>query len=360
MKHTFLRLVFLGSLILFVGQGCLSFGGSDEPQTVGPAGMFVSTDTGETWQSISKLPQAEGVQDLSGVSVYRLFQDPQDPQAMYWASRSQGLFYTFNSGKTWQHAENELSSGFVYGVAIHPNDTCNIFTVKSQALYRTSDCNRNWTELYREEGNGRLASVAIQSASPYHLFLMKSDGRVLKSEDAGISWQNISRISGRTIDMLSDPHHGNTFFIATKDRGLWRSDDAGQTWNDVTEGLERLSGANEYRRLWISPVNAGHIFYVSSYGIHKSTDNGDTWETPELIHPPGSARIYGIGVNAQNENEIYYTATINTRSTFYKTVDGGKNWITKRVPSGQIPSAMFVHTENTDWVYLGFTIPPQN
>jgi hypothetical protein len=78
-----------------------------------------------------------------------------------------------------------------------------------------------------------------------------------------------------------------------------------------------------------------------------------------LLTAPGSVQIYGFAVNPKNPNHMYYTATANNRSTFYRTVDGGQNWITKRLPSGQIPTALRVHPEQEDWVYVGFTIPPK-
>jgi photosystem II stability/assembly factor-like uncharacterized protein len=64
-------------------------------------------------------------------------------------------------------------------------------------------------------------------------------------------------------------------------------------------------------------------------------------------------------VNPQNDNEIYYTATIGDRSTFYKTLDGGKNWITKKLPSGQIPVYLRVHKKNASVLFLGFTSLPK-
>jgi len=87
-------------------------------------------------------------------------------------------------------------------------------------------------------------------------------------------------------------------------------------------------------------------------------DRGESWQAMKLITPPGGADIYAFAVNPKNENEIYYTATINGRSTFYKSIDGSENWVTKKLPSGQLPVAMLIHPEKDNIVYLGFTFPP--
>ena len=63
-------------------------------------------------------------------------------------------------------------------------------------------------------------------------------------------------------------------------------------------------------------------------------------------------------INPKNEQEIYYTATIQNRSTMYKTVDGGQTWTTKRLPSGQIPTVLHMDSVN-ELLYAGFTIPPK-
>ncbi|MBH41241.1 MAG: hypothetical protein CL685_00825, partial [Candidatus Magasanikbacteria bacterium] len=63
MKKYFVHTVVLFSAIILLGQGCVSFGGGAE--TTGPAGMYISTDTGEIWQQISFVPEIAGTRDIS-------------------------------------------------------------------------------------------------------------------------------------------------------------------------------------------------------------------------------------------------------------------------------------------------------
>ena len=64
--------------LFFTGASCVSLGGSSET-TSGSAGMFVSQDRGDTWQSIVSLPTPSGIKNIANVSVYRLVDDPNDP-----------------------------------------------------------------------------------------------------------------------------------------------------------------------------------------------------------------------------------------------------------------------------------------
>lgn len=354
------RIAMLCCALLLVGQGCLSVNDSDGPQTSGPAGVFVSTDRGDTWKAISVLPEADGVKNINSASVYRLFEDPQDPNALYWASRGQGMFFSYDGGAEWQRPAAPLRSGFIYGIAVHPEDKCTVYATNGNQVFRTIDCNRSWKEVYREANEDRVNSLVISPFAPFEVYMLKNKGDVLRSDDQGVSWKVMRRLRTRAQDMYADPHVPGKLYVGTQSKGMWWSSDKGARWFQIDEPFGELSKGLEYRRFYLHPKEDGLMYYASTYGIHRSTDGGSTWERLTLIHPPGSAKIYGLAVNPNNVNEIYYTATINERSTLYVSVDGGNNWITKKLPSGQIPTVLRVHEDNPDWVYVGFTIPPKS
>lgn len=346
-------------VLVLAGAGCVSLS-SKKSTTSGPAGMFISTDKGESWKSISSVPTLEGVKSMSSVSVYRLIEDPQDPKAMYIASRKNGMFYSYDDGKSWAQEEAPVSSGFIYSAAVHPADKCIVYATNGRQIFKTTDCSRSWTEIYRESrSNVNINSLAFNQFPPYQIYVGESNGDLLYSVDEGQSWSRLASVRFRIQHIITNPLIENQIFAISRESGLRRSNDAGKTWESLNDGFKTFSGSLEYRRHYLHPTKPGVLYWVSDYGILVSYNSGDSWEAYELITPPGSAKIYGFAVNPNNEKEIYYTATINDRSTFYKSLDGGKNWITKKLPSGQLPTAMRVHPENGDWIYLGFTIPPQ-
>ncbi len=360
MKH--LRVVAAAvTLLLLTGAGCISLGGNKTSTGSGPLGVFVSTDKGENWQHISILPTAKGPQVLSDVSVYRLAADSLDPRALYWQSRAQGLFYSYNEGRTWQHPEDgPFTSGFVYSVAVHPNDSCTIYATNGQLVYRTVDCSRSWTEVYRESrGDTIILSLVFNPGQPHQIFLTESGGAVLQSKDAGRSWQVVRRFDVPLLPMNSDPLQPNNLYVITRRNGMHVSTDLGRTWTSREENFENFSDALEFRRFLLHPTKKNVMYWVSTYGILRSPDAGVSWEEMKLITPPGSAQIYGFAINPQNDKEIYYTATINGRSTFYRSEDGGVNWITKQVPSGQLPTVLYVHPTKANIIYLGFSEVPK-
>ncbi|OGH69688.1 MAG: hypothetical protein A3C90_03555 [Candidatus Magasanikbacteria bacterium RIFCSPHIGHO2_02_FULL_51_14] len=361
MKRASIYLFTIAAALLLMGQGCLQIPtGEEEIVTTGPAGMFVSTDKGENWQAISALPEADGVKSLAGVSVYRLDDDPQDPKAIYWGSRGSGLLFSYDDGRTWRRAAVPLNTGFIYSVAVHPKDKCTLFATTGLFVYKTDDCARSWQEVHREDrADARVDSIFIDSFGDHTVFLTKANGELLSSSDGGSSWTVVQRF-GTAIGLLeADAVRQNTLYLATRKKGLYRSDDGGKTWVNLFEQLRVYPGATEYRRLFVHPTKEGVLYWISTYGILKSTDRGDSWRPYTLITSPGSADIFGFDINRNNDKEMYYTAMVGGRSTFYKTEDDGKTWSTKRLPSGQIPAVLRVHPVNANIIYVGFAIPPQ-
>lgn len=365
MTHTWTirHQVFLFSMIalpiVLMGQGCVSLGGGGKTNS-GPAGMFVSSDKGENWKQISQLPTLEGVKTLSSASVYRLVNDPGDPKAMYWLTRNEGLLYSYDEGRSWRTVEGPLSKGFVYAFAVHPKDRCTMFGTSGSEVYLSTDCTRSWKEVYREaRANARIVALTFNPFSPHHMFMATSNGDLLESLDSGVSWSVVRRFNAQVAQIEADPHQEGLIYVASRSKGLFRSFDGGATWTDLEDALDNFSDAIEYRRFFLHPTISQTIYWISTYGILVSDDGGDSWAAMELITPPGSAQIYAFAINPANDDEIYYTATINGRSTLYKSADGGTRWVTERLPSRQLPTMLRVHPTDGNMLYLGFTIPPK-
>jgi photosystem II stability/assembly factor-like uncharacterized protein len=358
MRKILLKISLFGLALVLVGAGCVSFGGNKKgPQITGESGMFVSVDKGESWSSISLQPTATGVKNISEVSVYGLFPDPQDPGALYWASRENGFFYTYDEGRTWQQPAGDLQKGHVYSIAVHPDNKCTIYVTNGSRIFKTEDCNRTWEEMYKESRpNVRVNSITINPLSPYQVFVAGSNGDLLESLDYGKSWHIVKRFTKQELmGVYADPLQKDVFYIATKKHGMYRSKDSGKTWESLSESMKDFTKANEFRRFLVHGEQLGYLYWVSTYGILMSKDGGDTWESVDLIPSPGVTQIYGFYVNPKNTDEMYYTATIDNVSTFYKTVDGGENWMTRNMPSGQLPTVLYVHPEKEEIIYMGFT-----
>lgn len=198
---------------------------------------------------------------------------------------------------------------------------------------------------------GRSTAVAGFAAQP-HMFLVGSTGGgVWKTEDAGMSWRNISDgFFGGSIGAVdiadSDP---NVIYVGTGSadirgnssagRGVWKSVDAGATWSFV--GLPE-SGA--VRRIEVHPSNPdlvyvaalGHPFGKNpERGVYRSKDGGRTWDhvlalndstgASDLAMNPANPRVLYAGV-WRAERKPWTLISGGPEGGVYQSTDGGDTW----------------------------------
>jgi photosystem II stability/assembly factor-like uncharacterized protein len=149
-------------------------------------------------------------------------------------------------------------------------------------------------------------------------------------------------MSGRiaAIDAVAGgPDAPTTLFVGAAGGGVWRSRDAGVTFQPVFDEHAQSIGAvavdpRDAKTVW---VGTGETWVRNSVsvgdGVYKSTDGGDTWQRMGLEN---SERIARIRVNPKDGNVVWVCATGHLwnghdERGVYKTADGGKTW--KRVLS---------------------------
>ncbi|MDO8509656.1 MAG: hypothetical protein Q7S24_00760 [bacterium] len=354
-KISFLFIVIVA--IVLTGAGCLGFGGSVQQ---GTNGAYRSLNKGDSWLSAMAVPTAAGVKTIAGVNVFRLSTDPSDPNAVYLGTRGQGLLYSYDFGQSWRTVD-VMAGKFIYAVAVDPNDKCTIYVSDGPHIYKTTDCTRTWTLTFTEERpDQRFVSLGVDYGNSKIVYGAVLGGDILMSNDAGRSWRAVKRFGFELQQLTADPANPKRLYVAAYSQGLYRSDDYGETWTDLNEGLQNFNDSMRFNRLVVNPGQKDSLFWISKYGILRSDDGGKKWDELKLITPPGSVNIYAFAINPENQKELYYTGTIlgdknvHVRSTFYKSTDGGKNWVTKKLPTGTIPTAMLLNLQSTSQLLMGF------
>jgi hypothetical protein len=153
----------------------------------------------------------------------------------------------------------------------------------------------------------------------------------------GGSWEytGANNIGGRVTDVVVDPTHPDTIFIAAAGGGVWKSTDAGATYTpawprDFPQAIGSLARGSD-GTLWAGTGEAnasgGGITYVGD-GVYKSTDGGATWKNVGLVN---AGMIGRIAVDPTNPQRVYVAATGSIYSTggdrgLYRTTDGGAHW----------------------------------
>lgn len=211
---------------------------------------------------------------------------------------------------------------------------------------------------------GRVSAVTGIPDLPLTFYMGSTGGGVWKTTDGGINWHNVSDgffkvASIGSIEVaLSDP---NVVYVGTGSasprgnisagRGICRSDDAGKTWKFL--GLEK---AGQIGKLQIHPQNPelvyaaalGNIFGPSpERGVFRTQDGGKTWEKVlyvdektgciDMVMDPNNPRILYAGF-WQAERKPWTLIDGGENGGVWKSIDGGDDWtrLEGGLPSGVV------------------------
>lgn len=224
-------------------------------------------------------------------------------------------------------------------------------------VWRTDDAGRSWRNVSDGSFGGSIGAIDVCTADPNVVWVgtgeqtvrgnvSHGDG-VWRSTDAGRTWQHVGLADSRQIGRVrAHPRDPDTAYVAAighlygpnTERGVFRTRDGGKTWQRILF-VDDATGAVD---LCLDPTNP-RILYATTWrvlrspwsldsggpgsGIHKSTDGGDTWV--ELTHneglPKGTIGICGICVSLGDPDNLYAQVEAEDGGLF-RSRDAGKTW----------------------------------
>lgn len=188
--------------------------------------------------------------------------------------------------------------------------------------------------------------VVVAFCLPLHSLAQKNKAQVsvpsspppeLASYFEGMKYRNIGPArGGRSTAVAGIPSRPNTFFMGTTGGGVWRTDDGGNTWNNITDGFLTVGSIGSIRValsdpnvMFVGTGSADPRGNVSTgKGIFKSSDGGKSWTCVGLER---GGQIGKIEIHPQNP-DVVFAAVLgnvfapNKERGVYRTRDGGKNW----------------------------------
>jgi photosystem II stability/assembly factor-like uncharacterized protein len=238
--------------------------------TSGAAGIFKSTDHGESWTSLlTTLTQSIAVDPFNSQTIYAIssgtfrrslnggvvwedfatglpstavgiLADPLTPGTLY--TISQGASYKKVGTAAWTLKNSGVPAGtFAAFVAIDPNNASVLYTGGSFGIYKSTDGGDNWTSASSGLSASGAAGISIDRFDSNHLLAwVNSSG--YESTNGGASWTAFSTTPGRQAILLAfDPTMPGRIYNNSSD-AVERSNDAGKTWFSVSTGLGKSHG----------------------------------------------------------------------------------------------------------------------
>jgi len=310
---------------------------------------------------------------FGGWDIYHLKGSPVDPNRLY-ASQSSGWFgqvvhRSDDGGETWTTVGNE----FVYDGTPHPwefnrvwhlepslTDPDTIYAgVEDAALFRSADGGQTWQELAGLRGHGTgpdwqpgagglcLHTIILDPSNPERIFIAISAAGAFRTDDGGKTWQPINR--GLRSDYIPDPeaeighcvHHiamhpsrPGVLFMQ-KHWDVMRSDDAGESWHEVSGNLPSDFGfvvdvhAHEPDTIYVVPIKSDSEHYPpeGKLRVYRSRTGGNEWEALTKGLPQRDCYVNvlrdAMSIDGLDPCGVYFGTT---GGQVYASADAGDSW----------------------------------
>lgn len=272
-----------------------------------------------------------------GGTVVAIATDPTNPQISYAGTFGAGVFKSTNGGQTWNSSSTGLSNLYIYSLAIDPEHPATIFagTYHNQ-VFKSSDggISWNWSGTGMQD-QAIVYSIAIDPFDTSKIYAATRgvsnlcnppwNGVVYRSADAGQSWMpsltNVGTTQDWVYSLIVDPEAHDNIYATAHENGPYKSVNEGGNWYPILNGITDLSG----RSIALSPdYSQGITLYYGVWhndSLYKSFNGGNSWLRPDPNIP--LSKVYSVAIDPLYPNTVYL-ATINRG--ILKTTDGGLSW----------------------------------
>ncbi|MEI7497659.1 MAG: YCF48-related protein [Candidatus Falkowbacteria bacterium] len=348
------KISYLALLLLLTGvlSGCgltVKTGANSTASGANDGGIYRTDNKGANWLQKTLLATVSGRPgNFNALNVSALAMDPVDAKAIYVGVVGEGLLYSYDRGDSWQRAAS-LGQVTINALAVDPTFHCTLYAAHSNKISKSLDCGRTWAPIYYDNDSKIIMNaIVVNPKLSSEVWLGTSRGDVMKSLNRGESWQLVNRFTKPVAGIYFSPFNVRVMAVPLEANSVNFTKDGGNSWEKFDDALKEIKGATNYRAFTFSGVIDGGMFLASNQGLLSSTDFGKTWKEIPLLTPEPNTKINAIAVNPTNDNELYYV----TNTTFYRSIDGGQNWITKKLPSTRPAIGLLVDPTQPNTIYL--------
>jgi len=288
-----------------------------------------------------------------GGDVRGLVVDPTNPDRFYFGTLDGQLYTSSDAGKTWQLLYNfGRPRLFVDHIIVDPRNPRTIYVAAHRhkepgGFFKSTDGGNSFRESSQLK-NEAIHSLAQSPSDPDTLIAGTFNG-IFRSDDAGESWQQLPTQNTPNLihveSLAIDPRTTNIIYA-----GTWylpyKSSDGGQTWKSIKTGIIDDS---DIFAIDIDPHDPNHIIASACSGIYESKSAGESWKKVQGI-PSQSRRTRAILQHPSTPGVVF----AGTTEGFWRSEKGGDadSWTVTTSRQLEINS-IAVHPSRPDTVYIG-------
>ena len=290
-----------------------------------------------------------------------------------------GVFQRAAKGGDWKHVLDGVEA---YTVFVKPDDPDVVFAGTNDGIWRSTDHGQTFKRAAFPDKT-QVWSFMVDSRDPKKMLAGASPIEVYRSEDGGASWRKLTTpkvgsyckgpFASRVMRFAQNPKKPDEIYAALEINGVMRSTDGGETWQDCSEGLIKLSEQPHLKSKIVSDTTAegmldGHAVTINAadpdspivalrMGLFRTRDGGRSWQDMDVRR--FSPTTYGRDVKASptEPNTLYAALSVAAASHdggLYRSADGGESW--QRFDKVQVHGTIMsigLHANDPKQVYIG-------
>ncbi len=303
-------------------------------------GIWKTTDAGATWRPI--------FDDAHVASIGDLVVAPSNPNIIYAATGEQspgnGVWKSTDAGATWKNV-GIRDSKITPSLLVDPHDASIVYVAAvgditpspNRGIYKTTDGGNSWRKVFFQDNHTSPTELCFDSSNSRTIYAVIRqlppapgekpaeglDSSILKSSDAGETWAPLSDkglppLKRGRIGLSVAPGLSGQRIFALMNQGLFRSDDAGQSWQQITKD-PRILGDSYFGRVFSDTKNPD-VVYVMQTSTYRSSDGGRTFSAWKGT--PSGEDDHVLWIAPEDPQRIL----MGTDQGAVITLDGGKSW----------------------------------